>query len=253
MKYSLEECKRIYDFFDRDFFKEELGRRLGSCMITTDPAVAREYIGVEDFDTASGYALFSKGKRYIYINKYLLDNKRYMANTILHEMIHLYDQMENPYRRRYRGGHGAFWNKIASIANSIYEPKIGKIEMYASEAEVERKERSKLIHTTKTLSNAYVVVLKSRDLIPVKNLTDAEIEELKRTDIRGIFKVKPNQEQSSKNRVKNYASFEQLMNDIKYGISWKEEEMYSSLNLRLGTESERIWLNPKYSISESKK
>lgn len=97
----------------------------------------------------------------------------------------------------------------------------------------------------------YVVVLRSRDLIPVKSLTPEQIEEIKKTDARGIFKVKPNREQSSKNRVKNYATFDMLMDDIKYGISYDEELMYQELDLRLGTDSERIWLNPMNKINES--
>jgi hypothetical protein len=98
---------------------------------------------------------------------------------------------------------------------------------------------------TKTLSNVYIVVLRTRDLVPVKELTDEQIEWLKGTSIRGIFRVKPNIEQSSKTRVKKYATFDMLKADIADGISWEEEQMYNDLNLKLGENSEPVWINPK--------
>lgn len=251
MKYSLADAKRIYAFFDKDFFLGELGCKLGKCVITCDKSEAVELFGEYDFDTVSGLSLYDNGKKYIYVNRYLFDNKKPLANTILHEMIHLYNNMMNPDTRRYRAGHGAFWTKIARQATAIYGKKIGPIEQFADDTEEEKKNHAKLIHSTKTLANVYVVVLRSRDLIPVKSLTPEQIEEIKKTDARGIFKVKPNREQSSKNRVKNYATFDMLMDDIKYGISYDEELMYQELDLKLGTDSEKIWLNPMNKINES--
>lgn len=251
MKYSIEDAKIIYDFFNRDFFLGELGSKLEKCKIITDPEEAEKYFGKYDFTDIVGLSLNEDGKNYIFLSKLLFDSKKTLSNTILHEMLHLYDQRENPNTRSYRNGHGSYWTKLADYANSIYAKKIGKIERYSSEYELEKIDHAKLIHSTKSLANAYVVVLKSRELIPVKSLTPEQIEEIKKTDARGIFKVKPNREQNSKNRVKNYATFEMLMDDIKYGISWEEEEMYRELDLKLGTDSEKIWLNPKNKINES--
>jgi hypothetical protein len=101
------------------------------------------------------------------------------------------------------------------------------------------------MHTTKTLANTFIVVLRSRDLVPVKDLTPEQINQIQKTDARAIFKVKPTLEQSAKTRVKNYATFDMLMDDIRYGISYDEELMYQELDLKLGTDSERIWINPK--------
>ena len=84
-------------------------------------------------------------------------------------------------------------------------------------------------------------------MVPVKDLTPDQIEEIKKTNARGIFRVKPNLEQSASNRVKCYASFKDLMDDIQYGVTEEEEERYSKLSLKLGTDSERIWINPKNS------
>jgi hypothetical protein len=243
MKYSVADCQRIYDFFDKDFFLGEMGRKLGKCTITTDKSEAEKYFGVDIYDNDCGCSQYVNGKKFIYISKMLLVNKKYMANTILHEMIHLFDQRENPGTRRYRQGHGSYWTKLANYANSIYADKIGRIEMYADEKESEWQSHQMLMKKTKSLSNAYIVILRSRDLIPVKTLTNDQIEEIKKTDARAIFKVKPSREQSAKNRVKNYATFEMLMDDINYGISYEEEEMYKELDLKLGVDSERIWIN----------
>ena len=248
MKYSLAECQKIYKFFEKDFFQRELGVRLGPCTIFIDPDEAKEALpGVDDWDHLSGLSLYHDGRNYIYLDKILLDSKKLMANTILHEMIHLYDQQYNPYVRNYRGGHGALWTKTAKRATEIYGSKIGVIDRYADAHEVERKSHYRMIHSTKTLANAYVVVLRSRELVPVKTLSQEEIEILKKTNIRGIFRVKPNLQQSEANRVKCYATFEQLMDDINLGVTEEEEERYAKLSLKLGTDSERIWLNPKNS------
>lgn len=248
MKYSLAECQKIYKFFEKDFFQRELGVKLGPCSIFIDPDEAKEALpGIDDWDHLSGLSFYNDGRNYIYLDKILLDSKKLMANTILHEMIHLYDQQYNPYVRNYRGGHGALWTKTAKRATEIYGSKIGAIDRYADAHEVERKSHYRMIHSTKTLANAYVVVLRSRELVPVKTLSQEEIEILKKTNIRGIFRVKPNLQQSEANRVKCYATFDQLMDDINLGVTEEEEERYAKLSLKLGTDSERIWLNPNNS------
>lgn len=245
MRYTLADCQKIYRFFEKDFFQNELRQKLGRCTILIDPREAEKIFGAQDWTHLSGLSWWRDYKNYIYIDKILLDNKKLMANTILHEMIHLYDQMLHPETRSYRGGHGAAWTKTAKLATQIYGAKIGPIERYADAHEVERKGHYRLIHSTKTLANAYVIVLRTRELVPVKDLTGEQIEKLKSTNIRGIFRVKPNLEQSASNRVKCYASFDELMADITLGVTEEEEERYSQLKLKLGTDSERIWVNPK--------
>lgn len=245
MKYSLADCNMLYKFFNKDFFQDELGQKLGRCKIFTDDNEAVQTFGNEDYESLSGISKYDNGKSWIWVNKYLLDNKKLLSNTILHEMIHLYVAMVDPDTRYYRLGHGALWTKVANYATSIYGHKIGKIDRYADDTEQERKEHYKLMHTTKTLANTFIVVLRSRDLVPVKDLTPEQIAEIQKTDARAIFKVKPTLEQSAKTRVKNYATFDMLMDDIRYGISYDEELMYQELDLKLGTDSERIWINPK--------
>lgn len=247
MKYSLADAQKMYKFFEKDFFQNELLQKLGRCTIFNDPKEAEKVFGPQDWEHLSGISWWKDYKNYIYIDKILFDNKKLMANTILHEMIHLWDQMTDQKTRNYRGGHGANWTKAAKLATKIYGAKIGPIERYADEHEVERKDHYRMMHTTKTLANAYVVVLRSRELVPVKDLTPDQIEEIKKTNARGIFRVKPNLEQSASNRVKCYASFKDLMDDIQYGVTEEEEERYSKLSLKLGTDSERIWINPKNS------
>ena len=243
MKYSLADCQKIYKFFAKDFFEDELGAKLGKCLITTDKKEAEEIFGSYDWDSLSGLSWYKNGKNYIYLDKMQLDSKKIMANTILHEMIHLYDQAFFPDTRQYRNGHGSVWTKAAKLATKIYGSKLGSISPNADSKEIERTEHYKLMHSTKTLANAYVVVLRSRELVPVKDLTAEEIETLKKTNIRGIFKVKPNLEQSASNRVKCYATFGELMDDIALGVTQEEEERYSKLKLKLGTDSQRIWIN----------
>jgi len=245
MKYSIDDLRMLYKFFDRDFFQNELGQKIGKCYITTDAAEAEEIMGPSDYNISSGISYTDDGKNYIWINKYILDNKKLMSNTLLHEMIHLYVNKVDPETRRYRSGHGALWTRIARYATELYGHKIGVIDRYADEVETERREHYKMMHSTKTLANAYIVILRSRDLVPVKELTSDQIEAIKKTDARAIFKVKPNIEQSSENRVKCYATFDMLMDDIKYGISEEEENLYSKLNLKFGTDSEKVWINPK--------
>ena len=235
----------LYKFFNKDFFQDELGQKLGRCKIFTDVGEAVQIFGNEDYESLSGISKYDNGKSWIWINKYLLDNKKLLSNTILHEMIHNYVAMVDPDTRYYRLGHGALWTKVANYATSIYGHKIGKIDRYADEKEEERKAHYRLMHTTKTLANTFIVVLRTRDLVPIKDLTPEQISEIQKTDARAIFKVKPTLEQSAKTRVKNYATFDMLMDDIRYGISYDEELMYQELDLKLGKDSERIWINPK--------
>lgn len=245
MKLTLRDCNNLYKFFNKDFFKAEFGYSLGRCHIFTDKKEAEELFGPDDYDVISGVSWIKDGKNLIWLNSGLLNNKKLLCNTLLHEMIHLYDFAVNGDVRKYREGHGSWWTKVANYATELYGDHIGKIDRFGDYHERERLDHYNLMRKTKTLSNVYIVVLRTRDLVPVKELTDKQIEWLKGTNIRGIFRVKPNIEQSGKTRVKKYATFDMLKDDIADGISWEEEQMYNDLNLKLGENSEPVWINPK--------
>lgn len=245
MAYTLQYCYEIYDFFNKDFFEEELGKKLSSCQIVTDMVEGDKIFGKHNYDGLSGISLTRKGKNYIWLNKYLFENKKLLLNTILHEMIHLFDNLVNPDVRSYRAGHGAYWTKIAKFATSLYGQQIGPIERYADAHESERLSHYKMMRHTKTLSNVYLVKLSTWDLVPIKDLTDEQIEILKGTDIIGIYKVKPGIEQTEKNRVLHYATFQSLMEDIEGGLTEEEEELFSHLKIDITKDTTVIWLRRK--------
>lgn len=245
MAYTLKYCYEIYVFFNKDFFEEELGQKLGPCQIITDKKEAEKIFEVSNFDTASGLSLTWKGKNYIWLNKYLFENKKLLLNTILHEMIHLYDNLVNPTIRKYRSGHGAYWTKTAKYATALYGKQIGAITRFTDAHESERLKHYKMMKQTKTLSNVFLVKLSSWELVPIKDLTDEQIEILKGTDIIGIYKVKPGIEQSEKNRVQHYATFQSLMEDIEGGLTEEEEELFSHLKIDVAKDTTVIWLRRK--------
>ena len=214
MRYSISDLKRIYDFFDRDFFLRNFKKKLGKSKITTDISTAQKWFGVQDFENSSGLSYYDEGEQRIYVNRFLLDNLKPLANTILHEMIHLYDWQENPHKRSYRKWHGAFWTKTAAIANARYERRIGKIEQYSSDLEVEKMRRSKLMHSTKSLSNAYIVILQSGAKVPVKTLNAVQIERIKHTSAVAVYRVHSNLSQTKSNRVKKFLNFDKLLETI---------------------------------------
>lgn len=245
MAYTLKYCYEIYDFFNKDFFEEELGQKLSSCQIVIDKVEGDKIFGKHNYDGLSGLSLTRKGKNYIWLNKYLFENKKLLLNTILHEMIHLYDNLINPNIRSYRAGHGAYWTKIAKLATSLYGKQIGPIERYADAHESERLKHYKMMKQTKTLSNVFLVKLSSWELVPIKDLTDEQIEILKGTDIIGIYKVKPGIEQTEKNRVQHYATFQSLLEDIEGGLTEEEEELFSHLKIDVTKDTTVIWLRRK--------
>ena len=214
MRYSIADVKRIYDFFDRDFFLRKFGKKLGKAEITIEKPKAEAWFGEYDLDEVSGLSLVVDGKKRLYINRFLLDNLKPLANTIIHEMIHLYDQEANPHRRSYRKGHGSFWTKVASLANDRYERRLGKIEQYSSELEVAKMRRSKLIHSTKSLSNAYIVILQSGAKAAIKSLNAVQIERIKHTSAIAVYRIHPNLSQSKSNRVKKFLNFNKLLETI---------------------------------------
>lgn len=247
MKYSLADCYTLYDFFNKDFFKDELETRLGKCKIMINPAEAAKYIGEYKYDDVGGLSCTDNGKNYIYLNKYVLNNKKILMNTLLHEMIHIYDNMVSTVRI-YNNGHGKLWNQVANYASQVYGKDIGKIEQFVDADNWHRIEHNKLIRNTKTLKNIYLIKLKDQTIIPIKNLSNKEISELTETDILAIYKVKPNIEQNEKTRVKRYSTYEALLDDIAYGLTAEEEREYSKLNrfINLRDDCELIWLKRRY-------
>lgn len=242
--YSLQYCYDAYDFFNRDFFKEELGQKLKKCKIFSNKLEAATVFDPVWFEGGTaGLSVTVDGKNYIWISNYVFENKKMLLNVLLHEMIHLFDNMVNPDVRSYRNGHGAYWTQVANYATSLYGDQLGKIERYVGEEEYEKLMHYKMMRQTKTLSNVYLVKLASWDLVPVKNLTDKQIEELKKTDIVGIFKVKPDIAQTSKTRVTKYATFESLMDDIRYGLTADEENWFAHIGIKLGEDTRAVWIN----------
>ena len=247
MKYSLSDCYSLYDFFNKDFFRDELGQKLRKCRIIINPTEAQKYIGDYEYDEIGGLSCTIEGKNYIYINKYELDNKKMLMNTILHEMIHLYDNMVSTVRI-YNSGHGKLWTRIANYATQLYGKDTGVIQRYLEDDCWNKILHNKMMQHTKTLKNTYLIKLRDQSLIPIKNLTNKEISELKETDIVAIYKVKPDILQTEKTRVKKYATFNSLLDDIAYGITEDEEVEYSKLNrfIDLKNDCDLIWLKKKY-------
>ena len=223
MRYSIKDVKRIYDFFDRDFFLRNFGKKIGKSKVTTDISTAQKWFGDQDFENISGLSYYDEGEQRIYVNRFLLDNLRPLANTILHEMIHLYDWHENPHRRSYRKWHGAFWTKTAALANKRYERRIGKIEQYSTDLEIEKMSRSRLIHSTKSLSNAYIVILQSGAKVPVKRLNAGQIERIKHTSAVAVYRVHSNLSQTKSNRVKKFLNFNKLLDAIEANPAMLDE------------------------------
>ena len=246
MRYSIKDVKRIYDFFDRDFFLRKFGKKLGKSKITTDISTAQKWFGDQDFENCSGLSYGDEDEQHIYVNRFLLDNLRPLANTILHEMIHLYDRRENPHRRSYRKWHGAFWTRVSQIANERYERRIGKIEQYSTDLEVEKMSRSRLIHSTKSLSNAYIVILQSGAKVPIKTLNAVQIERIKNTSAVAVYRVHSNLSQTKTNRVKKFLNFNKLLETIEANPAVLDE-----LDIDLNEQADAIFT--KLSISLKKK
>ena len=45
MRYTLQDCLEFYDFFNQDFFYEELGKKLKKCQLTVKVTEARKIRG----------------------------------------------------------------------------------------------------------------------------------------------------------------------------------------------------------------
>lgn len=241
-------CQYVYDFFNKDFFQKELGVKLGKCTIFTNKKgevkkVFSPCLNGDKEDDPFGLSITLLGHNYIWINPLLLNNKKILVNTILHEMIHLYvNTVGNNGSRHYRQGHGKLWTQTAKYAQSLYGEELGSIERYASEDEVKKYDHYYEIRTTKSLVNAYLVKLTSGDFVPMKNLTPEQIEELKGMNIIGIYRVKPGIQQKPGKRVTKFISWDKLVDCIENGIDYETESVCGHLNIQVNTDTEIIWL-----------
>lgn len=241
-------CQYVYDYFNKDFFQKELGVKLGKCTIFTNKKggvkkVFSPWLNGDKEDDPFGLSITLLGHNYIWINPLLLNNKKILVNTILHEMIHLYvNAMGNNGSRHYRQGHGKLWTQTAKYAQSLYGEDLGNIERFATEDDIKKYDHYYEIRTTKSLVNAYLVKLTSGDFVPMKNLTPEQIEELQGMNIIGIYKVKPGIQQEPNKRVTKFISWDKLVDCIENGIDYETESVCGHLNIQINTDTEIIWL-----------
>lgn len=247
--YNLEYCNYVYEFFNEDFFVKELGKKLGNCTIFVNKKEefrkVFDHIDYSELDRTYGLSLTWQGHNYIWINPILLGNKKLLVNTILHEMIHIYVNEMQPDTRRYRSGHGSLWTRTARYAQKLYGKELGEISQFATKEESQNFSRISVLRKTRTLANAYLIKLVSSDIVPVKNLTDEQIERLKETNIIGIYHVKPEIQQKPSTRVTKYISWEKLLDCIENGIDYDTETVCSHLRVKLGTDTTIVWLNKR--------
>lgn len=241
-------CQYVYDYLNKDFFQKELGVKLGKCTIFTNKkGEAKEIfsanLGGAREDDPFGLSITLLGHNYIWINPLLLNNKKILINTILHEMIHLYvEAVGNNGARHYRQGHGRLWTRIAKYAQSLYGDEIGDIEQGATEDELEKYNHYYEIRTTKSLVNAYLVKLVSGDMVPLKNLTPEQIGKLKGMNIIGIYKVKPKIQQEPGKRVTKFIDWDTLVDCIENGIDYETESVCGRLRIKIGEDTDVVWL-----------
>lgn len=243
--FNLEYCQYVYDFFNKDFFQKELGTKLGKCTIFVNKKEdAKKIFDLEDDKESDpfGLSITILGHNYIWINPMLLNNKKILVNTILHEMIHLYVNKVQPDVRHYRKGHGSLWTQTAKYAQSLYGHDLGNIEQFATQDEYKKYKQIYNMRTTKTLANAFLVKLVSTDLVPIKNLTDEQISELKQMNIIGIYKVKPEIQQKSSTRVTKYITWNKLLDCIENGIDADVESVCNHLRIKIGEDTDTVWL-----------
>lgn len=240
-------CQYVYDFFNKDFFQKELGVKLGKCTIFTNKKgdakkIFPSSLSGDKEDDPFGLSITLLGHNYIWINPLLLNNKKILVNTILHEMIHLYVNQVQPDVRRYRKGHGSLWTQTAKYAQALYGHDLGNIEQFATEEESKKYNHYYAMKTTKTLVNAYLVKLVSGDLVPLKDLTPGQIQELQGMNIIGIYKVKPEIQQKPGTRVTKYISWDKLLDCIENGIDYETEAVCGHLRIKTGEDTDTVWL-----------
>lgn len=245
--YNLEYCKYVYDFFNQDFFVDELQKKLNDCTIFVNrKAECRKVFDMINFDAEAdscyGLSMTWKKHNYIWINPLLLNNKKLLVNTILHEMIHLYVNEIQPDTRKYRKGHGSLWTRTAKYAQALYGKELGEISQFATREENVKFNHIHNMRTTRTLANAYLVKLVSSDIVPIKNLTQEQIDELKTKNIIGIYQVKPEIQQKPTTRVTKYITWNKLLDCIDNGIDYDTESVCGHLRIKVGTDTTTIWL-----------
>jgi hypothetical protein len=248
--FNKEYCNYVYDFFNKDFFQKEMGVKLGKCTILTDHKAETKKIfrglDVDGDEDPFGISITLMGHNYIWINPLLLNNKKILVNTLLHEMIHLYvNKVGNNGMRSYRRGHGRLWTQTAKYAQELYGDDLGNIERFATHEEVKKFNHYQEMKTTKTLVNSYLVKLVSGDLVPIKNLTDEQLVELQGMNIVGIFQVKPEIQQKPSTRVTKYIDWDTLVDCIENGIDYETEQVCGHLRIRLGEDTDTVWINKR--------
>lgn len=241
-------CQYVYDFFNKDFFQKELGIKLGKCTIFTNKKgdakkIFPSSLNGDKEDDPFGLSITLLGHNYIWINPLLLNNKKILVNTILHEMIHLYvNTVGNNGSRRYRQGHGKLWTQTAKYAQSLYGEDLGNIEQFATKEEMKKYKHYYGIRTTKSLVNAYLVKLISGDLVPLKDLTPEQIVELQGMNIIGIYQVKPGIQQEPNKRVTKFIDWDTLIDCIENGIDYETESVCGHLRIKIGEDTDTVWL-----------
>lgn len=245
--FNKEYCDYVYDYFNKDFFQKELDCKLGKCTIFVNKKedskkvfTSLENTSVEDMPF--GLSITLLGHNYIWINPLLLNNKKILVNTILHEMIHLYVNKIQPDIRRYRNGHGSLWTATAKYATAVYGEDLGDICQFATREEMKHYNHYQMIKSTKSLVNAYLVKLTSGDLVPIKDLTQHQINQLKEMDITGIYKVKPGVQQNTNTRVTRFIKWDKLLDCIENGIDAETEAVCSYLHFRIGVDTDMVWI-----------
>jgi len=250
MRYTLKDCLEFYDFFNQDFFYEELGKKLKKCQLTVKVTEARKMftnLQNTDYREIHGLSWTNGSINKIWINPLLLNNKKFLMNTLLHEMIHLYVDNEQPNIRSYNKGHGALWKRTAALATKLYGDDLGPIEQYASTEEVKMANHYDTLNRTKPLTNAFIVKI-NNDLVPVKELTDEQIEELKDAGVDGIFKIKEGIKLPFNTRVTKFIPYAKVLEAVNEGsIDAEMDEICSFLagRIKLGIDTDRIYLKRK--------
>lgn len=243
--YNIAYCEFVYDYFNKDFFQEELGTKLRKCtFLSSWDESNKELLRWQDSldEDTYGVSITLFGHNYIWINPIIRNSKKLLINTILHEMIHLYVNQVQPEVRPYRMQHGSLWTHTAKYATELYGHEIGPIEQYATDSETKSYRHAYMMKTTRTLVNTYLVKLVSGDLVPVKDLTDEQLTELTAMNIAGIYRVLPGIEQRPGTRVSRYIDWETLVDCIENGIDADTEEVCNPLRIRLGEDTETIWV-----------
>lgn len=210
MRFNLSNARNWINYFKKNFFDE----------ITEDYTFPRIYLKNDLVDDTYGTTSQYRDGYLIDLNRDLFDNRQLLANTLLHEMIHVFDLDYNGENvSKYRELHGAFWTKIAKIATEAYGSDIGPIQRYSTDKEDSKKDWLEYRHKTKTIRNSYIINLNKHDFIVAKSLTPDQIENISKYNILAIYKAKEYYISNDQNkRVKKYATYEDVIDMLENGV-----------------------------------